>query len=136
MLYPRRSVYLPPSQVFAGVAVLLFVTGAALALWRKAPYLLVGWLWYLGMLVPVIGLVQFGAQSEADRFTYLPQIGLYIALAWAAAGICRRLVKSARKAGRGANSVRRQRPSATLSLRSLLLFRWLCSALARHCWWQ
>jgi tetratricopeptide (TPR) repeat protein len=43
------------------------------------------WLWYLGMLVPVIGLVQFGAQAEADRFTYLSQIGLSIALAWTVA---------------------------------------------------
>ena len=48
----------------------------------KCPYLLVGWLWYLGMLVPVIGLVQVGAQAMADRYTYLPMIGLTIALAW------------------------------------------------------
>ena len=53
----------------------------ALVAWRR-PYLLVGWLWYLGMLVPVIGLVQVGSQAMADRYTYLPQIGLYIALAW------------------------------------------------------
>ena len=56
----------------------------------KRPYLLVGWLWYLGMLVPVIGLVQVGAQAQADRYTYLPQIGLYILLAWA-----RRIVRRA-----------------------------------------
>ncbi len=48
-----------------------------------------GWLWYLGMLVPVIGLVQIGNQAVADRFTYLPQIGLWIALAWGAADLCR-----------------------------------------------
>ena len=45
---------------------------------RRAPYLLVGWLWYLGMLVPVIGLLQVGGQSMADRYTYLPQIGLVL----------------------------------------------------------
>ena len=50
--------------------------------WRRRPYLLVGWLWFLGMLVPVIGLVQNGAHSRADRYTYLSQIGLSIALAW------------------------------------------------------
>jgi hypothetical protein len=52
--------------------------------WRqKHPYFLMGWLWYLGMLVPVIGLVlQVGAQTRADRYTYLPQIGLYILLTW------------------------------------------------------
>jgi protein O-mannosyl-transferase len=52
--------------------------------WRqKHPHILMGWLWYLGMLVPVIGLIlQVGAQSRADRYTYLPQIGLYILLTW------------------------------------------------------
>ena len=76
--YPRRPV-LPPWQVAA--AVLLLVSITAVAVWwrRQRPYLLVGWLWYVGMLVPVIGLVQFGSQAEADRFTYLPQIGLTIA---------------------------------------------------------
>src|SRR5208282_1008331 len=44
---------------------------------------LVGWLWYFGMLVPVIGLVQVGDQAHADRYTYLPQIGLYLAIVWA-----------------------------------------------------
>ena len=52
---------------------------------RRCPYVLVGWLWYLGMLLPVIGLVQVGATTSADRFTYLPQIGLCLALVWAAA---------------------------------------------------
>ena len=56
---------------------------------RQRPYLLVGWLWYLGMLAPVIGLVQFGTHGEADRFTYLPQIGLTIALVWIAGDACR-----------------------------------------------
>src|SRR4029434_5195694 len=48
----------------------------------RRPYLLVGWLWYLGVLVPVIGIVWVGEQSRADRFTYLPQIGLSIMVAW------------------------------------------------------
>ena len=64
---------------------LLTITAAVIGWRRRRPYLLVGWLWYVGMLLPVIGLVQFGAQAEADRFTYLPAIGLSIALAWAAA---------------------------------------------------
>jgi tetratricopeptide (TPR) repeat protein len=51
--------------------------------WRQRfPFLLVGWLWFLGVLVPMIGLVQVGLQSRADRYTYLPQIGLYLALTW------------------------------------------------------
>ena len=64
--------------------------GVSVAAWigrRRFPYLLVGWLWYLGMLVPVIGLVQVGDQARADRYTYLPQIGLCLALAWAAAAV-------------------------------------------------
>ena len=51
---------------------------------RRRPYLAVGWLWFLGTLVPVIGLVQVGAQAMADRYTYVPLIGLFIALAWGA----------------------------------------------------
>ena len=51
----------------------------------ESPWLLVGWLWYLEMLAPVIGFVQVGAEAEADRFTYLPQIGLTIGVVWAAA---------------------------------------------------
>jgi tetratricopeptide (TPR) repeat protein len=55
------------------------------ALWRRQqPYLLVGWLWYLGTLVPVAGLVQVGGQSMADRYTYVPLIGIFIMLAWGA----------------------------------------------------
>ena len=86
--YPRRPV-LPPWQVAAAVLLLVSITAAAMRWRRQRPYLLVGWLWYVGMLVPVIGLVQFGGQAEADRFTYLPQIGLTIALAWTAADACR-----------------------------------------------
>lgn len=88
-VYPRRSV-LPPWQLAA--AILLLVAITALAVWwrKQRPYLLVGWLWYLGMMVPAIGLVQFGVQAEADRFTYLPQIGLAIALAWGMAEACGR----------------------------------------------
>ncbi len=64
---------------------LVGLSGAAVGLRRRYPYLLVGWLWYLVMLVPVIGIVQVGMQAHADRYTYLPQIGLYIAVSWAAA---------------------------------------------------
>ena len=49
---------------------------------RKAPYFAVGWFWYLGTLIPVIGIVQVGAQAMADRYTYIPLIGIFIAVAW------------------------------------------------------
>src|SRR5581483_373300 len=51
---------------------------------RSHPHLAVGWFWYLGMLIPVIGLVQVGAQARADRYTYLPLVGIFIMLAWSA----------------------------------------------------
>ncbi len=88
MLYPCRGADLPAWKIFGAAAILLAATGAAWTLRRRRPYLLVGWLWYLVMLLPVAGLVPFGNQAPADRFTYLPQIGIGIALAWAAADWC------------------------------------------------
>ncbi len=89
VLYPRLSLALPLWKVFVAFLFLVGITAATLIWRRRRPYLFVGWLWYLGMLVPVIGLVQVGEQAVADRFTYLPQIGLWIALAWGAADVCR-----------------------------------------------
>jgi Tfp pilus assembly protein PilF len=63
-------------------AVLLAVSGAAIASVRRLPYFFVGWSWFLGTLVPMIGLVQVGSQQMADRYTYFPLIGLFIALVW------------------------------------------------------
>jgi tetratricopeptide (TPR) repeat protein len=73
---------IPAWQVAAAAALLAALT--ALAVWkaRRAPWLLVGWLWFLGTLVPVIGLVQVGRQAMADRYTYLPSIGLFVAVVW------------------------------------------------------
>ncbi len=88
-VYPRNLV-LPLWPVLGALLVLLGVTAAVLVWRRRCPYLLVGWLWYLGMLVPVVGLVQFGTQGMADRHTYLTQIGLCMALAWGAADVGRR----------------------------------------------
>jgi len=78
--YPFRPI--PGGQVLASLLVLAGVSYAAVRLRRRQPYLMVGWLWYLAALLPVIGLVQAGSQSMADRFTYLPLIGLLIAFAW------------------------------------------------------
>jgi len=76
--------------VTAGSALLLLgVTALALWLAKTVPYLLFGWLWYLGTLVPVIGLVQVGDQGMADRYTYIPLIGLFIAVAWGSAAVGR-----------------------------------------------
>ncbi len=82
VFYPHPGSDLPIWKVVVAVLILTGITMAAVVWRRRCPYVLVGWLWYLGMLVPVIGLVQVGRQSMADRYTYLPQIGLCIAIAW------------------------------------------------------
>ncbi len=76
---------LPPAHVAAAAAVLLGVTAAVVLLGRRRPYLPVGWFWFLGVLVPVLGLLQAGDQARADRFTYLPAIGLTVAVVYAVA---------------------------------------------------
>jgi tetratricopeptide (TPR) repeat protein len=72
------------SLIFA-VLILSGISFAAGASLRRRPYLAVGWLWFLGMLLPVSGLIQSGLQSIADRYTYLPSIGLFLMLTWGAA---------------------------------------------------
>ncbi len=89
VFYPHPGAALPIWKVVGAAVALACISGAALACRRRCPYLLVGWLWYLGMLLPVIGLSQTGIQAMADRFTYLPQIGLCIALVWGVADMCR-----------------------------------------------
>jgi tetratricopeptide (TPR) repeat protein len=87
VFYPHPQDGLAVWRIAAAATVLLAVSVAALLAWRRLPYLFVGWFWYVGMLVPVIGVVQVGSQAMADRYTYLPQIGLCIAVAWGAADL-------------------------------------------------
>ncbi len=82
--YPHPGGALPAWQAGGAILLLAALTAGAVVLRRRAPYLLAGWLWYLGTLVPVIGLVQVGGQAYADRYTYLPQAGLLTAACWAA----------------------------------------------------
>jgi protein O-mannosyl-transferase len=89
VFYPYPDVHQLPGQAALAALVLVAITAAAIAYRRRMPYLLTGWLWYLGMLVPVIGLVQVGSQGLADRYTYFPQIGLLIALCWGVADVAR-----------------------------------------------
>ena len=80
--YPHPNDQLPFWQVLLAIAFLISVSLLAI-LWRKErPYIFTGWFWYVGMLVPVIGLIQAGEQARADRYTYLPQIGLYVLITW------------------------------------------------------
>ena len=88
VFYPHPVNSLPASQIALALLLLLAVSAATWA-WRNShPSLLVGWLWYLGMLLPVIGLIQSGELARADRYTYLPQIGLYLMLTWTVADLC------------------------------------------------
>jgi tetratricopeptide (TPR) repeat protein len=86
--YPLPTSF-PALEVGLSALVLLLVSTWAVLRRKDQPYLLVGWLWYLGMLVPVIGILQVGDQAHADRYTYLPQIGLYILGVWWVADLCR-----------------------------------------------
>ena len=83
-VYPLFADELTTWKIGLALVFLAGVSTAAILLRRNRPYLLVGWLWYVGMLAPVIGLVQVGNQARADRYTYLPQIGVYLLVAWAA----------------------------------------------------
>jgi hypothetical protein len=80
--YPYPTSRVPAWEVFFALLFLTSVSGGVYAWRRKYPGLMTGWFWYLGMLVPVIGLVQVAEQAHADRYTYLPQIGLYVMGVW------------------------------------------------------
>jgi protein O-mannosyl-transferase len=82
VLYPHPETFFP-LPVIAGSAALLIGLSAIVVVFRKRfPFLFTGWFWFVGMLVPVIGIVQVGRQAHADRYTYLPLIGITIAFVW------------------------------------------------------
>jgi tetratricopeptide (TPR) repeat protein len=81
IFYPYEY-FFPFWQVLGSYLVMIGITAAVIYTIKKTPFLFVGWFWYLGTLVPVIGLVQVATQSMADRWTYLPSIGIVVMLAW------------------------------------------------------
>ena len=87
--YPFSPADLSAWKVAASLALLVSVTIIAARESARRPYLIVGWLWFLGTLVPVIGLVQVGGQAMADRYHYIPSIGLFVAIVFAAADFAR-----------------------------------------------
>lgn len=120
VFYPHQIDTLPFWKIWAAGFLLVAVSTAVVVLAKRFPYLLVGWLWYLGTLVPVIGLVQVGEQAMADRYTYVPLIGLFIVVAWGVADI--------------AKGYRRSRLVLALSATMLLLALMLCSWLQVQHW--
>jgi tetratricopeptide (TPR) repeat protein len=84
LIYPHPR-HWPAWLALGAMAVLLVWTFLCVYNWRKRPFLAVGWFWFLGTLVPTVGLIQVGAQAMADRYTYLPSIGVFIVVAWGAA---------------------------------------------------
>ena len=87
--YPLSAASIVPAKVIGAVVLLLVISGLVFYL-RGHRYLVTGWLWYLIMLVPVIGILQVGNQAHADRYTYLPQIGLYLMVAWGGSELIKR----------------------------------------------
>jgi len=85
--YPFPLAGIPDWQVIGAVFLLVGITALCLFQRRTRPYLIVGWLWFVGTLLPVIGLVQVGGQAMADRYFYIPSIGLFIALVFGLADI-------------------------------------------------
>jgi Flp pilus assembly protein TadD len=80
--YPHPGFTLSSTDVVGAGVVLLAITAFALVTLRRRPYVFVGWCWYLGTLVPMIGLIQIGGQQMADRYTYFPLIGIFLAVTW------------------------------------------------------
>ena len=91
IMYPYRQT-LSPVTIVACAILLIAITIAALLLRKRAPYFTIGWLWFAGTLVPVIGIVQVGGQAMADRYSYIPSIGLTIAIVWLIADFVRNRV--------------------------------------------
>ncbi len=82
VFYPHPLDSLALWKVLGAAGLLIAISAAVIWKGRRHPYLITGWFWYLGTLVPVIGLVQVGVQAMADRYTYIPLIGLFIMIAW------------------------------------------------------
>jgi hypothetical protein len=83
VLYPHPR-HWPVVWALGAVALLVVWTTLCAFYWRKRPYMAVGWFWFLGTLVPTIGLIQVGSQAMADRYTYIPSIGLFVVVTWGA----------------------------------------------------
>jgi len=120
VFYPHPGQSLPMWQAAGAGLLLLLISIAVIRVGRRYPYLPVGWLWYVGTLVPVIGLVQVGAQAMADRYTYVPLLGLFIMIAWGVPDLL--------------GSWRYGKPVLTVAATSLLAVLIVCSSFQTSHW--
>ena len=90
VLYPYPEKFFPFLIIVSCVALLIALSAIAIIYRKRLPFLFTGWLWFVGMLVPVIGIVQVGRQGHADRYTYLPLIGVIVAIVWLVAELTAR----------------------------------------------
>ncbi len=91
LFYPYPNKLFPAWQVGAAALALIVATAVVVSPWRSRPYLAIGWLWFLVSMAPMIGLVQVGSQARADRYAYIPFIGLFLIAVWTAADWARRV---------------------------------------------
>jgi protein O-mannosyl-transferase len=123
VFYPHPNDTLAIWEVIFAILLLLAITAAAIVFRSQRPYLLTGWFWYLIMLVPVIGLVQVGEQGHADRYTYLPHVGLFLAVVWFAADLA---------------TVRRSRLQLGIStaVAALVMLALVCTSFIQTSYWR
>jgi tetratricopeptide (TPR) repeat protein len=108
-----------PSWAIVAAVVLCAFSASAILLAKKAPFYFVGWFWFFGTLVPVIGIVQVGSQAMADRYTYLPLVGVFVVIAWAFYDLVGRWTPATLRAGVGAAVL-----AACVALTALQLRHW------------
>ena len=128
VLYPHPQHTLPVWQVSCAALVLIAISVMALRSARRHPYLIVGWSWYIISLIPVIGLVQVGVQATADRYTYIPLIGIFISIAWGVPELL--AVGVSRKTEREVKAETKKRKLQPRTISSLLLFVSGCVSLS------
>ncbi len=120
VLYPHPVSQLPLTKILFSALLLVLITVLCIYLARRLKFLAVGWLWYMGTLIPVIGIVQVGAQAMADRYTYVPLTGLFVILAWTVREVILRY--------------QRLKPLLAFSVAIMLFALSLCSLVQLHHW--
>jgi tetratricopeptide (TPR) repeat protein len=92
VLYPIKATH-PTLEILVSIVLLAGITVCFVLLRKRMPWLLIGWLWFLGILVPVSSVFQVGAQAYADRFSYIPQLGIFCAMVWTARALPRAIIR-------------------------------------------